>query len=62
MFSAIFITCMADADAIMACECPISPCCTMDLGFYGAIAFAIGVLAVRAYRRSQSDNFEKRNN
>ena len=29
---------------------------------YGAIAFAIGVLAVRAYRRSQSDNFEKRNN
>mgnify|MGYP003387873933 CR=1 FL=1 len=32
------------------------------IGFYGAIAFAIGVLAVRAYRRSQSENFEKRNN
>jgi|SaaInl8_100m_RNA_FD_contig_21_85046_length_235_multi_9_in_0_out_0_2 hypothetical protein len=35
---------------------------TFIIGFYGAIAFAIGALAVRAYRRSQSENFEKRNN
>ncbi len=55
MFSAIFIIGRHLQIGCHGCTC-------LRLSFYGAIAFAIGVLAVRAYRRSQSDNFEKRNN